>query len=210
MSGRPRTPFQTASCDSARPGPVVASVPARQRTRVRGNDHQHRQQHGRAVFERDLPRREPQITLRRIPGSPTEPVRRVDRTVLRSEPPHVLPEPRDRPRPLDAFRDHRRRHLRMLRQQRPHSRLERREGRRLRRPHILRRSLRSQRPINRRPADTQLPRDLPLRNTLRDQPPDQRPIFHRDHPTNLSGWPRFRPSLTLQIRPSPTESRACR
>ena len=41
--------------------------------------------------------------------------------------------------------------------------------------------------------------DLPARNTIRDKPPNQRPILHRDHPPNLSGWPRFRPSLWPQF-----------
>ena len=45
---------------------------------MRGRDHQHRQQSRRPVLERDLPRREPQITLRRIAGLPDQPVRRID------------------------------------------------------------------------------------------------------------------------------------
>ena len=32
--------------------------------------------------------------------------------------------------------------------------------------------------VDRRPTDTQIPRDLTLRNTVRDQPPDQSPILH--------------------------------
>ena len=39
---------------------------------------------------------------------------------------------------------------------------------------------------------------------LRDQPPDQSPILHRDHPSNLSGWPRFRPSLWPRFQASST------
>jgi hypothetical protein len=50
----------------------------------------------------------------------------------------------------------------------------------------------------------QIPRDLPLRNTIRNQPPDQSPILHRDHPSNLSGWPRFQPSLWPRFRASST------
>ena len=129
-------------------------------------------------LDRDLPRREPQITLRRITRCPAVSVRRVDRSMLRPQPPHVLSEPGDRPRPLDPLRDHRRRHRRMLRQQRSDSRFERGERRRLRQPLILRRPVRRQRPIDRRPTYPQLPRDLPLRNSVRDQPPNQRPIFH--------------------------------
>lgn len=108
------------------------------------------------------------------------------------------------PRPLDPLRDHRRRHLRMLREQRSDARLERRERRRLRWPLILRRPIRRQCSIDRRPTDTQLPRDLPLRNSIRDEPPNQCPVFHRDHPPNRSGWPRFRPSLWPRFQPSPT------
>ena len=44
--------------------------PAGHEPRVRGGDHQHRQQLGRAVLERDLPRREPQVALRRVTRPP--------------------------------------------------------------------------------------------------------------------------------------------
>ena len=63
-------------------------------------------------------------------------------------------------------------------QQLPHQRLERRERRRHRRPLVLRRPVRGHRPRHRRPTDPQVPRDLTLRNTVRDQPPDQSPILH--------------------------------
>ena len=66
--------------------------------------------------------------------------------------------------------------------------------------------LASRAPLHRRPADAQVPRDLTLRNTIRDQPPDQSPILHRDHPSNLSGWPRFRPSLWPRFQASSTRS----
>ena len=69
---------------------------------------------------------------------------------------------------------------------------------------VLRWPVRGQRPLDRRPTDTQIPCDLPLRNTVRNQPPDQRPILHRDHPSNLSGWPRFRPSLWPRFQASST------
>ena len=55
---------------------------------------------------------------------------------------------------------------------------------------ILRRPVRRHRPIHRRsPEHPSLPSDLPPRNPVRDKPPDQRPVLHRDHPSNLSGWP---------------------
>jgi hypothetical protein len=95
--------------------------------------------------------------------------------------------PRDRALPADPFSDHRRRHLWILRQDRPHPSLERRERRRDRSALILRWPIRSHRPIARRPADTQLPRDLSPRNPVRDKPPDQRPVLHRDHPSICMG-----------------------
>ena len=39
---------------------------------------------GRAVLERDLPRREPQVALRRVPGRPRQPIRRIDRCGARA------------------------------------------------------------------------------------------------------------------------------
>jgi len=73
----------------------------------------------------------------------------------------------------------------MLRQQRPHPRFERRERRRLRRPLILRRPVRPHGCGHCVPRDTEISSHLTLRNTVRDKPPDQRPIFQGDHPPNL-------------------------
>lgn len=57
----------------------------------------------------------------------------------------------------------------------------------------------------RRPAWlTQPPCSPQARNTIRDQPPDRRPIFQGNHPPNLSRWPRFRPSLRPHSRASST------
>jgi len=92
----------------------------------------------------------------------------------------------------------------ILGQQLPHRQLERRERRRHHRPLVLRRPVRGQRPRDRRPSNTQVPRNPPLRNAVRDQPPDQRPILHRNHPANLSGWPRFRPSQWSRFQASST------
>ena len=39
--------------------------------------------------------------------------------------------------------------------------------------------------------DSQIPRHLTLRHPVGDQPPDQSPILHRDHPPNLSGVASF-------------------
>lgn len=47
-------------------------------------DHQHRQQHPRAVLERDLARWEPQVTLFCVPGSPHQPVSRIAPAVPRA------------------------------------------------------------------------------------------------------------------------------
>ena len=38
--------------------------------------------------------------------------------------------------------------------------------------------VRRQRPLDRRPTYPQIPCDLTLRHTVRDQPPDQSPILH--------------------------------
>ncbi len=115
--------------------------------------------------------------------------------MLGPQPPHVVPEPRDRPDPADPLRDHRRRHLRMLGKDRSHPPLKRRERRRHHRALVLRRPIRGQRTVHCCPPDPQLPSDPPPRNPIRDKPPNQRPVLHRNHPSNLSGWPRFRPSL---------------
>src|SRR3546814_11702774 len=68
------------------------------------------------LLERDLLRREPKITLRRITRIPRQPIRRVDRPELRPQPLHPRPKPRDRPLPADPPRKHRRRHVRRDRQ----------------------------------------------------------------------------------------------
>ena len=172
--------------------------------RVRRGDHQHRQQRRAAVFQRDPARREPQIALCCITWHPGQPVRRIRAPVLRPQPCHVLPEPRRRSVPAGPLCEHRRGHLRELRQQLPYPRLERIKRRRDRPALILRRQLRGDRPRDRRPADTQLMCHLPLRNPVSHQPADQRPILHRDHPANLSGWPHFRPALWPRFRAAPT------
>lgn len=73
--------------------------------------------------------------------SPEEPVGRIDRTVLRTQPLHVLAEPTDRASPPDPLRQDRRGHVRCLRQQRTDPRLEHRERPRPRGALILRRRL---------------------------------------------------------------------
>ena len=55
----------------------------------------------------------------------------------------------------------------------PHPGLERRERRRHQRALIPWRSIRDQRPVDRRPPNPQLPRNSPPRNTVRDKPPDR-------------------------------------
>ena len=170
------------------PGPQqqVLGLPGRDHPpghepRMRGGDHQHRQQLGGAVLERDLPRREPQIALRRVTGRPGQPVGRIDRPVLGTQPLHVVAEPPDRPAPAHPLGQHRRRHVRGLLQQRPHPRLEHRERRRPRRPLIPRRRIRVHRLDHRGPRDPQPLRDPCLRHPLSSQPPDQRPVLQSDH-----------------------------
>ena len=104
------------------------------------DDHQHRQQLGGAVLERDLaaagttdrtaPRRPAPTSAGRPDRSAGAPA--ADRVTFSRN--HA-----DRPRPAHPLGQHRRRHVRGLRQQRPHPRLERRERRRPRRPLIPRR-----------------------------------------------------------------------
>ena len=98
--------------------------------RVRRDDHQHRQQ--RASTRPRAGSASAGTTDRTAPHRPAaRPAGPPDRSaMLRPQPADVVPEPRDRPGPADPLRDHRRRHVRMLRQQRPHPRLERRERRR--------------------------------------------------------------------------------
>ena len=112
-----------SSRSSVRP---VGIILARMNRECAAGDHQHRQQRLRAVLERDPHGREPQVALRRITRQPRQPVRRVDRPMLQTQPPDVVPEPRDRPRPTDPLGDHRGRHVRRRREQPPHQRLERR------------------------------------------------------------------------------------
>ena len=159
-----------------------------------------------ATTQRDRRLREPQIALRRIAWLVLNPVRRVHPAVLRTDRPHTVLQDRHRVRPPDPLGDHRRGHVRGRDQQLPHRRLERRDRRRHRRPLVPRWPLRGHSPRDRRPSDTQVPGDLTLRNTIRHQPPDQSPILHRDHPSNLSGWPHFRPSLWPHFRASSTHA----
>jgi len=106
--------------------------------RVSSHDHQHRQQCGGAILERDPFGREPQVALRRITRRPRQPVSRVLGAMLGPQPDDVLAEPRRRTRPADPLGEHRRRHVRELRQQRCHPHLEGRERRRLnRRPAVF-------------------------------------------------------------------------
>ena len=50
------------------------------------------------------------------------------------------------------------------------------------------------------PRDPQLPRDMHLRHAIREmQPPNQRPVFHRDHPSNRVSGAQFLTSDTAQF-----------
>jgi hypothetical protein len=118
--------------------------------------------------------------------------------MLRPQPRHNVAEPRRRPRPSPPAPLSPSPACTGTPPAAPaHPPLERPERCRDRFPLILRRGIRRQSPGNRRPADTKIPGDLPLRNPVRHQPPDQRPILHRDHPSNLSGWPHFRAASTV-------------
>ena len=138
-----------------------------------------------------LLRREPQITLGRIPGLPHDPVRRIPRLVLRPDPGHVVTEPRRRPRRAHPLRQHRRRHVGRVGQQATHPRLDQRKRRLNRSPLVLRWRFRPHRLDHRRPRDAQPPRDRRVRHLLRSEPPDQCPVLHSDHPSDGVGVSTF-------------------
>jgi len=148
---------------------------------VRRHNHQHRQQLGAPVLQRDLLRWEPQITLRCITCRPDQAIGRIDRPMLRAQLLHVLTEPSDRALPPDAFGQHRRGHVRRLGEQGPHPRLDYRERRRPRPPLIPRRRGRVHRLDDRGPRDPQPLRDPRVRHALPSEPPDQRPVLQSDH-----------------------------
>ena len=91
--------------------------------------------------QRHVRRREPQITLRRLPRLILGALRRIRRQEQRPQHPHPFLEHRHRPGPADPLRDHRRRHRRPRLQQLPDPRLDLVHDRTLRRPLILRRRL---------------------------------------------------------------------
>ena len=99
--------------------------------------------------------------------------------MLRTQPPHVVAEPRDRPGPADPLSDHRRRHVR--RRSASSCRTSGSNGVNdvgtAGRSYFGGRSEANARATVDLP-DPQIPRDLTLRNTVRDQPPDQSPILH--------------------------------
>lgn len=150
--------------------------------RMRAPDHRDRQQCRGLVPERDLPRRKPQVALRRVPSQPGQPIRGINQPVSRPQPPDVLAESGERTPPVDPLGGHVQRRGHQL----PHRRLERRERCRHRRPLVLWRAVGGHRSRQRRPPDAKVPRDLTLRNTVRHQPPDQSAILDRDHAPDLS------------------------
>lgn len=152
---------------------------------MRGHHHQHRQHPGFAGTDRYPHLREPQITLRLITGLIRDPVSRISRGILGPDPGNVLPEPRRRPRPAHPFSQHRRRHPRVLQQQRTNSRFHSLDTRVLRRPNVRWRTLRADCLRDGVPGDPQPRRYRPHRFTLGQmQPPNKRPILHCDHPPN--------------------------
>ena len=129
-----------------------------------------------------------------------EAVHRISGQVLRAIRPDSFPEPRDRAGPSDPLGDHRRRHRRIGRQQRPDARLHLADRRRRRSPLILRRTIIGQRTGHRVTRDAQLPCDSPLGQPFAEvKMQDQGPVFQGDHPSNLIGWPTFQPVATGRV-----------
>nr|AAG24941.2 unknown [Frankia sp. Ar15] len=153
----------------------------------RQRHHQHRKHPFLPRTHRNHRLREPQITMRELPRLIHHPVHRVDPDILRPDHRQSLLQRRQRIRPADPLRDHRRRHPRPLRQQRPDHRLERIDHRPARRPFVLRRPVRRQRRPHRVPRHTQPSSDLLDRNALSStQPADLRPVLHLQHPSYTS------------------------
>jgi hypothetical protein len=167
------------------PGHPGRDHPGHDEPRMRAHHHQHRQNPRLAATDPDPHLGEPQVALRLIPGFVTEPVRRIGRGILRPDPGHVLPEPRRGPGPAHTLRQHRRRHPRVLPQQRTDGRFHRFDPRVLRRTHIGRRPVSADCLCDRVPGNPQPCRYRPHRLTLgKMQPPNKRPILHCDHPPN--------------------------
>lgn len=146
--------------------------------RVRGGSHQHRQQVGAAVLERDLPRPEPRVKLRGVPGRPGQPVGRIDRPGPGRSHRTLSLNQRIDPGPPDPLGQHRRRHVWGRLEQLPNPWLDDRARRRHRRPHLPRRRIRVHRLDHRGRRDPQ-PLGDPAFGIIR-QVPDQRPVLS-DH-----------------------------
>lgn len=152
---------------------------------MRRHHHQHRQHPGLPGPDRYPDLREPQITLRLIPGIVRDPVSRISRGILGTDPGNVLPEPGRGPRPAHPFSQHRRRHLRVLQQQRTYCRFHSLDPGVLRRTNVCWWTVSADCFRDRVPGDPQPRSYRPHRLTLSQmQPPNERPILHCDHPPN--------------------------
>ncbi len=177
------------------PGEQILRMPRRdqhprQPPRVPGHHRQHRQLRRAA----DLPgphrhpdRREPQVTLRDLPGHIAGPARRIRRQVDRPQLPDPVLQHRQPSVPPDPLGDHRRRHPRIRRQQLADPRLSRIHDRPPRLAHVLRRPVTTDRRTNRVPRHPQHPGDRLDRQPLRPmQAAYLSPVLHRQHPSSLA------------------------
>ena len=158
--------------------------------------HQHRWASELPSPERDIHRWEPQIALRQLARPVVNPRRRVHWNELRAQLPDTLLENSERARPADPLGDHRRRHLRPLRQKCPDLRLHHVDDRAARRTLGARWLVGGQRSAHRVPADAQLAGDRLDRHLLRPmKTTDLRPVLHLQHPSLCSE--------RVQVHPSP-------
>jgi hypothetical protein len=118
----------------------------------------------------------------------------------------LLLEHRQAPGPPDTIGDHRRRHPRVLGQQRPDRLLIGVGHRPGRCPLVPRRRGRRQRPAHRHPRHPDPARDLRDRHSLRHvQPTDLCPLLHTDHPPQgRDRWIPFTRRSVDSLQPSPT------
>lgn len=152
---------------------------------MRGHHHQDRQHLGFACTDGYPHLGEPKIALRLIPGLIRDPVSWISRGILGPDPGHVLPEPGRGPRPAHPFSQHRRRHSRVLQQQRTNCRFHSLDPGVLGRPDVSWRTVSAHCFCNGVPGDPQPRSYRPHRLTLGQmQPPNKRPILHCDHPPN--------------------------
>ncbi len=145
-------------------------------------DSHHRPQLGRlSEPDRDQNIGLPKVELGQLPGLIARPLRRVGRSIERTQLRHPIPQHRNPPIPADPFGDHRGRHLREVGEQLTDLGFERIDDRAPRPPHIARRHIGTQRLPHRVTRHPQPFGDSPRSQLLGPmQPTDLSPILHLD------------------------------